>query len=143
MEKTLGHATPDTDGETMPRVQSCSRLVSILTTGDPQTQLMCLVLTLQARQQGSDVYLLLCGPAGHLALKDAPETATAPQKPNGMSPQAMIRKIQDCGGKVEVCALYMPNRGITENALLPGIRPANPSQVTARILAPDTRQINF
>ncbi|MGV6803161.1 MAG: hypothetical protein ACWA49_03075 [Ruegeria sp.] len=143
MDETLGPASPVTDRETVPQTQNRPCLVSLLTTGDPQTQLMCLVLTLQARQQGSDVFVLLCGPAGDLALNDAPEAATAPQKPNGMSPQAMLRKIQDFGGKVEVCALYMPNRGITQDALLPGILPASPSQVAARILAPDTRQITF
>lgn len=143
MHETLGQALLDTDGETVPQAQRRPCLVSILTTGDPQTQLMCLVLTLQARQQGSDVFVLLCGPAGYLALMDPPEAATAPQKPNGMSPQAMLRKIQNCGGRVEVCALYMPNRGITQDALLPGIHPANPSQVTARILDANTRQITF
>ena len=61
-------------------------LVTVLTSAEPQTQLMSMVLTMQALQQGARTYILLCGPGGDLALKEAPATATAPQKPKGMSP---------------------------------------------------------
>ena len=33
------------------------------------------ILTVQAMQQGSDAHVGLCGPAGGLAFKDAPDTA--------------------------------------------------------------------
>ena len=56
-------------------------LVTILTAPEPQTQLMAMVLALQAAQQGAAPHVLLCGPAGDIALKDAPESATAPQPP--------------------------------------------------------------
>ena len=48
-------------------------LVTVLTTPEPQTQLMAMILTLQAASQGSKGHVLLCGPAGDLALKDAPK----------------------------------------------------------------------
>ena len=56
-------------------------LVTILTAPEPQTQLMSMVLTVQSMQQGASAHILLCGPAGDLALKDAPASATAPQAP--------------------------------------------------------------
>ena len=40
---------------------------------------------LQAAQQGAAPHILLCGPAGDIALKDAPASATAPQPPRDMS----------------------------------------------------------
>jgi hypothetical protein len=72
-------------------------LVTVLTAPDAQTQLMSMVLTMQAMQQGSKTHVLLCGPAGDLALKDAPASATAPQKPKGMSPQGLMQKIMQGG----------------------------------------------
>ncbi len=47
-------------------------LVTILTSAEPQTQLMSMVLTMQALQQGSNTHILLCGPGGDLALKEPP-----------------------------------------------------------------------
>ena len=38
------------------------RLVTVVTSAEPQTQLMAMVLTMQAVQQGTDVHMLLCGP---------------------------------------------------------------------------------
>ncbi|MEC9312166.1 MAG: hypothetical protein VYA97_10405, partial [Pseudomonadota bacterium] len=68
-------------------------LVTILTAPEPQTQLMAMVLAMQAAKQGVAQHVLLCGPAGDLALKDAPDAATAPQPPKGMSPQGLMQKI--------------------------------------------------
>ena len=39
-------------------------LVTVLTSEEPQTQLMTMVLTMQSIQQGSNASILLCGPAG-------------------------------------------------------------------------------
>ncbi len=63
------------------------KLVTVIASKDAQTQLMGMVLTMQAVQQGAEAHILLCGPAGDLALNDAPASATAPQEPRGMSPQ--------------------------------------------------------
>ena len=65
-------------------------LVTVLTAAEPQTQLMTMVLNMQSMKQGASVHILLCGPAGDLALKDAPAPATAPQKPKGMSPMLRV-----------------------------------------------------
>lgn len=118
-------------------------LVTIVTSPEPQTQLMSMVLTMQSLQQGAAAHILLCGPGGDLALKDAPEAATAPQPPKGMSPQALMQKIMEAGGKVEVCALYLPGKGVGEDALLDGVTAAKPPAMAARLLAEDTRILSF
>lgn len=128
----LGLGSPAQAGE-MPN------LVTILATGEPQTQLMTMVLTIQAIQQGSNAHVLLCGPAGDLALKDAPPSATAPQKPKGMSPQGLMQKVMKSGATVEVCAIYLPNKSVGATALLDGISAAKPPEMAARLLAPNTR----
>lgn len=118
-------------------------LVTILSAGEPQTQLMSMVLTMQAVQQGSNAYILLCGPAGDLALNDAPASATAPQEPRGMSPQGLMQRIMDAGATVEVCALYLPNKGVGPEALLDGVTAAQPPAMAARLLAPNARILSF
>lgn len=118
-------------------------LVTILTSDEPQTQLMSMVLTMQSLRQGAETYTLLCGPGGDLALKEAPEGATAPQKPKGMSPQALMQMIMAEGGTVEVCALYLPNKGVGPEAMLDGIGMARPPAMAARLLAENTRILSF
>lgn len=118
-------------------------LVTILASGEPQTQLMSMVLSMQSMQQGANTHILLCGPAGDLALRDAPAPATAPQKPRGMSPQSLMQQIMANGATVEVCAIYLPNKGVGVNALLEGIAAAAPPDMAARLLARNTRIISF
>ncbi|MBZ0123805.1 MAG: hypothetical protein K8F31_07960 [Roseovarius sp.] len=118
-------------------------LVTVLTSEEPQTQLMSMVLTMQALKQGAATYTLLCGPGGDLALKEPPEAATAPQQPQGMSPQKLMRMIMAEGGTVEVCALYLPNKGVGAEALIDGIGMARPPAMAARLLADDTRLLSF
>lgn len=119
------------------------KLVTIVGTAEPQTQLMSMVLNMQALQQGASVYILLCGPGGDLALKDAPESATAPQKPRDMSPQGLMQKIIGAGGTVDVCAIYLPNKGVGTDALIDGVGVAKPDEMAARLLADDTRIMSF
>lgn len=118
-------------------------LVTMLASGEPQTQLMSMVLTMQSMQQGSSAHILLCGPAGDLALKEAPASATAPQAPRDMSPQGLMQKIMQSGATVEVCAIYLPNKGVEPAALLDGVSAAKPPEMAARMLAPNTRIMSF
>lgn len=119
------------------------KLVTILTSADAQTQLMSMVLTMQSLQQGAETRILLCGPAADMALKDAPASATAPQKPKGMSPQGLMQKIMASGGKVDVCAIYLPNKGVDAAALLDGVGAAKPQPMAAELLADNTRILSF
>ena len=119
------------------------RLVTVLTAPDPQTQLMAMVLTMQSIQQGAEARILLCGPAGDIALRDAPATATDPQKPKGMSPQGLMKKIMETGAPVEVCAIYLPNKGVGADALLEGVKAAKPPEMAAHLLAEGARLLTF
>jgi predicted peroxiredoxin len=123
--------------------QDDKKLVTIVGTPEPQTQLMSMVLSMQSMQQGASVYILLCGPGGDLALKDAPESATAPQEPKGMSPQGLMKKIIAQGGTVEVCAIYLPNKGVGMDALIDGVGAAKPPAMAARLLDDNTRIMSF
>ena len=120
------------------------KIVTLLTAPEPQTQLMAMVLTLQAVQQGAQGQVLLCGPAGDLALKDAPASARAPQEPRGMSPQGLMRTIMDkTSTEVQVCAIYLPNKGLDASALIEGVTVAKPPAMAARLIADDVRIMSF
>jgi len=120
------------------------KLVTVVTSPDAQTQLMAMVLTMQSIEKGAEAQILLCGPAGDMALKDAPESATAPQKPKGMSPQGLMTMIMEkTGTKVEVCAIYLPNKGVEASALIDGITPAAPPAMAEALIADDTTVLSF
>jgi len=120
------------------------KLVTILTAPEPQTQLMAMVLAMQSAQQGAAPHILLCGPAGDIALKDAPDSATAPQPPRDMSPQALLGKIADMpNAKVEVCAIYLPGKGMQADALMDGVTVAKPPEMAAAMIAPNARIASY
>ncbi len=119
-------------------------LVTVLTAPEPQTQLMAMVLAMQAAQQGVTPHILLCGPAADIALKDAPASATAPQPPRDMSPQGLMTKIAGLpGAKVEVCAIYLPGKGADASVLLDGVGVANPKEMAGAMIAPDARIASY
>lgn len=121
-----------------------TRLLTILTAPEPQTQLMAMVLTAQAAAAGAAPQVLLCGPAADMALKAAPETATAAQPPKGMSPQGLMMKIAGMpGASVEVCAIYLPGRGEGPEVLLDGITVAAPDAMGRALIAPGTTVLSF
>ena len=121
-----------------------TKLVTVVTSPEPQTQLMAMVLTLQAAQQGAETHILLCGPAGDIALREAPETATAGQPPQDMSPQGLMQTLrQNAGAAVEVCAIYLPGRGEDASVLLDGVGAADPAAMAARLIAPNTQVLSF
>jgi hypothetical protein len=126
------------------RAEGPERLVTVLTAPEPQTQLMAMVLTMQAAQQGVTPQILLCGPAADIALKDAPEGAIAPQPPKDMSPQGLMKAImQQPGAKVEVCAIYLPGRGEGPEVLLDGVGVADPAAMAGAIVAPESRVMSY
>ena len=119
-------------------------LVTILTAPEAQTQLMAMVLAMQTAQQGVAQHILLCGPAADIALKDAPESATAAQPPKGMSPQGLMTKIAGMpGNKVEVCAIYLPSKGAGPEVLLDGVTVAQPPAMAAAMIAPNARVASY
>ncbi|MCA1775102.1 MAG: hypothetical protein R6V30_04530 [Paracoccaceae bacterium] len=124
--------------------QEPTKVVTVVTSPEPQTQLMAMVLTMQAAQQGAEAHILLCGPAGDIALRDAPESATAGQPPRDMSPQGLMQMIQEnTGATVEVCAIYLPGLGEDASVLLDGIGVADPAEMAAQLMASDARVLSF
>jgi predicted peroxiredoxin len=118
-------------------------LVAVVTAAEPQTQLMAMVLTAQAVEQGHSVHMLLCGPGGDLALIDAPASATAGQPPRDMSPQGLMQRIIEGGATVEVCAIYLPGAGLEQDALIEGVGVAEPPAMARRMMAEGTAVWSF
>jgi intracellular sulfur oxidation DsrE/DsrF family protein len=118
-------------------------VVTVVTSAEPQTQLMAMVLTMQAVQHGSSARVLLCGPGGDLGLADAPAAVTAPQPPRDMSPQGLMKAIMAKGATVEVCAIYLPGKGLDAKALLDGAGVAQPPAMAAAMLEADARVWSF
>ncbi|MEB8389185.1 hypothetical protein OO012_18305 [Rhodobacteraceae bacterium KMM 6894] len=119
------------------------KLVTVITSADAQTQLMGMVLTMQSVKAGASAHMLLCGPGGDLALKDAPDSATAAQPPMGMSPQGLMQKIMEAGATVEVCAIYLPGKGADASVLLDNVGVAAPPAMAARLMDADARVLSF
>lgn len=118
-------------------------LVTVVTAENPQTQLMAMVLSTQAMEQGHDLHMLLCGPGGDIALADAPESATAPQPPRDASPQGMLGGLIERGATVEVCAIYLPGLGADESALIDGVGVAQPPAMAGAMLGEDSMVWSF
>lgn len=138
MKKMIAAAALTLAGALSAQAEGGKTLVTIVTDPDPQTQLMAMVLTMQSAQQGATPHILLCGPAADMALKEAPASATAPQKPKGFSPQMLMQKIAGLpGAKVEVCAIYLPNKGAGPEVLLDGVGVAQPPAMAKAMLEAD------
>ncbi len=123
--------------------QSPARMLTILSSGDTETQAMALVLSNQAAKSGTPVHLLLCGAAGDIALDTPPEAATRVVTPKGMSVRSLLETLMNQGGTVDVCAIYLPNRKLTLDALIKGVGSAKPPVIAAEMLASDTRLATF
>lgn len=121
-----------------------NKLLTLLTAPEPQTQLMAMVLTMNAIAAGAEAEVLLCGPAGDIALKDAPASATAGQPPKDASPQGLMAMMMAKNGlKVQVCAIYLPGKGADASVLLDGVTAAAPDAMGAAIVAPGTTVMSF
>lgn len=140
-------ATPPAKAESMQPPAAASsninRLLTIITSPDPEIQMMSLVLTRAAQTNGMSPRLMLCGPAGELALKTPPGSALTPFPPSGRSPDDLLSGLIASGATVEVCALFLPTRNLTEEALREGVGVATPASIAEDFSAPDTRVISF
>ncbi|CUX81168.1 MAG: DsrE/DsrF-like family [Roseibaca calidilacus] len=122
---------------------SAEKLVTIVTSDNAQTQLMSMVLTAAAVEQGAEARILLCGPGGDIALADAPESATAPQPPRDASPQGLMKMLMGRGVTVEVCAIYLPGLGADQSVLMEGVGVAAPPAMGAAMMATDAKIWSF
>lgn len=126
------------------RADETNRLITILTAPEPQTQLMAMVLTMNAMAAGAEAEMLLCGPAGDIALNDAPASATAGQPPRDASPQGLMKMMMEQNGlSVKVCAIYLPGKAADASILIDGVTAAAPDAMGAAIIADDTTVMSF
>ena len=115
-------------------------LFVILTDADPMTQMMALVLSTQTLDQGKSLQIMLCGPAGKLAVKNSEQTIL---KPANKSPQMLLASLIARGVQVEVCPLFLPNNNTTEAQLISGVSVAKPPVVAAKMRADGIKLFTF
>ena len=115
-------------------------LLVIVTTEDPLTQLMSMVLATQSIVKGARVEVLLCGKAGELALRDSQEVFL---KPNNTSPQMLLRNLISSGVKVEICPPYLPHADKNVQDLLDGVSVAKPPQIADRLIDENTNILSY
>lgn len=117
--------------------------LAIVTAAEPQAQGMAFVLLGAMRQQGTTVEVMLCGPAADLARREPPGAAPAPLRPMNATPKQLFENLVRAGVRAEVCALYLPNAGVGPEALIEGVRPAQPPEVARRMAAAGTTVMPF
>lgn len=120
--------------------QSPSEAFFNVTSADNQSQGMAMVLATQMVEQKAAVRILLCGPAGQLALKTYEPAAL---KPRNVTPKQMLAGLMKAGATVEVCALYLPNAERTPADLTEGVTVAKPPEVAAYMLKPGVKAFGF
>jgi intracellular sulfur oxidation DsrE/DsrF family protein len=105
-----------------------TKLITILTSADPQTQLMAMVLTMNAMNAGAD----------------APASATTGQPPKDASPQGLIKLLMAQKNlRVQVCAIYLPAKRMDASVLLEGVTAAAPDAMGAAIVGSNTTVMSF
>lgn len=120
--------------------EKVAKVLITLTSAEQQTRGMAMVLGNMMQAQGASVSVLLCDSAGDMALKGH---QSEPLKPKNVTPEKLMQKLISGGAKVEVCALYLPNKGVGMAALLDGIGAAEPPVMAAALIDTDTRVFNF
>lgn len=112
----------------------------VVTSADPQTQAMAMILGHQAVDNGAEVRVLLCGPGGDMALKGAEmPVLKGPDK----TPQQLLGGLIQRGATAEVCGIYLPNSTHTAADLMEGVAPVKPPVIGAYMAQPDVRYFTF
>ena len=119
---------------------SAKGLNVIITSGDAQTQMMGMALSMATLKQKKEVIMTLCSKGGDLAVKDMESPIL---KPMNKSPKMMLQALMKQGAKVKVCPLYLPNASKDESVLLEGITVAKPAEVAASLLDKDYQNLSY
>ncbi|WP_299199752.1 DsrE family protein [uncultured Amphritea sp.] len=119
---------------------STDNVVITLTSAEQQTRGMAMVLANAMQAKGAHVSVLLCDSAGDMALKEHQST---PLKPKNVTPEQLLQKLMSGGARVDVCALYLPNKGVGMEALKEGVGSAKPATMAEALMAEGTRVFNF
>lgn len=112
----------------------------VLTSGDEQTQMMAMVLSMMTVKAKKKVNITMCAAGGKLALKD---TKTALFEPAKKSPTMLLNALIKSGANVSVCPLYLPSIGKDASVLIEGISVAKPPKIAAQILNDDYATLSY
>lgn len=123
--------------------QAAEKMLTVVTSPTSETQAMALVLSNQVAAKGWQVDLLLCGPAGDIALAEPPAEAMQTITPRGMTVRSLLEALMQKGATVEVCAIYLPNRELAPEVLMDGVGVAAPPAIAEKMIAPETRLFTF
>jgi predicted peroxiredoxin len=115
-------------------------ILVVLTAEDNMSQGMSMVLANQSLDQGAQVRVLLCGPAGRLGLQGHDGDVLQPRE---VSPGQLLNRLIENGVLVEVCAIFLPNTEWTEDDLREGVGVAQPADVASWMLGPGVRLFTF
>ncbi|WP_421869634.1 hypothetical protein [Motiliproteus sp.] len=124
----------------MAQAEAVDKVLITLTSAEQQTRGMAMVLGNTMQAQGAKVNVLLCDSAGDMALKDH---QSASLKPKNVTPEQLLKKLMKGGAGVQVCALYLPNKGVKADSLLEGVTAAKPAVMAKALTEPGTRVFNF
>lgn len=123
--------------------QVTADVLTIITQANPETQLMALILSKAASDQGNTVRILLCDKGGDLALESPPAILQKPLAPKNMSPTGLLSKLIETGVQVDVCAIYLPNRDFGKEALLDAVGVATPVDIAKFYTQADAKVLSF
>ncbi len=112
----------------------------VLTSGEPQTQMMAMVLSMMTIKQGKEVKMVLCSKAGDLVVKDLKSVIV---KPVGKSPKMMLQALIQKGASVTVCPLYLPNASRDQSVLMDGVTVAKPAEIASFLLDDDYQNLSY
>ena len=119
---------------------SAKGLNVIITSGDAQTQMMGMALSMATLKQNKEVNMTLCSKAGDLAVKGMESPVL---KPMDKSPKMILQALIKQGAKVDLCPIYLPNAENAKAELLEGITIATPADGAAKLLNKDYQNLSY
>ena len=119
---------------------SAKGLNVIITSGDAQTQMMGMALSMATLKQKKEVNMTLCSKAGDLAVKGMESPVL---KPMDKSPKMMLQALMKQGAKVDLCPIYLPNAENAKVELLEGITIATPADGASNLLNKDYQNLSY
>ncbi len=112
----------------------------VVTSGDTQTQMMAMALSMMSLKKGKEVNMVLRSKAGDLAIKGLTSNIA---KPLNKSPKVVLQDLIKKGATVKVCPLYLPNAAKDETVLIDGVTVAVPAEVAASLLDDEYQNLSY
>ncbi len=125
----------------LPAMAERNPMFTVITSAEEETQMMALILSMQAIEQDRSVRILLCDAGGELALADKDEGTVF--EPAGRTPQQLLTGLIQRGVQVDVCAIFLPQREAGEDDLIEGVGSARAPEVGEYMATPEVRYFTF